>query len=323
MKAPIVIPCTKCVFDLHFHKWKETDTLIRVKTPMKSLGKGGMRMCYEVEEIAEDGSSTAMVAKVFLRDIRDLVAKDYYQEGEMQCMCEMFAYNFNRIHASADVRKPIISFLQCYVVRARMKEVPSACKTAESGFFSYRLPKTDELMFVMEPKLTGTFTKYNNNFGDVYEKDTACERTRSQLNRRTDAFFAAEAFSHFTLVDSGGTMLVCDLQGVNDFFTDPQIHTDGGLGFGMGNMGRQGIEKWMARHKCNTLCRVLHLPSLEGKLPKSTDSKSKYSYTKLQLMFRRVHPVSSQELLPLPKPLSEMTEDEILEHMLKVSALTD
>lgn len=38
-------------------------------------------------------------------------------------------------------------------------------------------------------------------------------------------------------------MLVCDLQGVNDFFTDPQIHSEDGKGLGLGNMGLEGIDK--------------------------------------------------------------------------------
>jgi hypothetical protein len=34
-----------------------------------------------------------------------------------------------------------------------------------------------------------------------------------------------QAFSHFTWEASGHKLLVCDLQGVGDLWTDPQIHT--------------------------------------------------------------------------------------------------
>lgn len=33
-----------------------------------------------------------------------------------------------------------------------------------------------------------------------------------------------QAFSHFTYCHSGGKLLICDIQGVGDKYTDPQIH---------------------------------------------------------------------------------------------------
>jgi len=48
-----------------------------------------------------------------------------------------------------------------------------------------------------------------------------------------------QAFSHFTYVVSGGRYLVVDIQGVGDVYTDPQIHSLDGKGFGLGNYGQQ------------------------------------------------------------------------------------
>ena len=79
------------------------------------------------------------------------------------------------------------------------------------------------------------------------------------------------AFSHFTYEASKHTLVICDIQGVGDIYTDPQLHTTGELHFmfellcrdiltvlaeedeiiGSGNFGRRGIQKFLESHKCN------------------------------------------------------------------------
>lgn len=49
-----------------------------------------------------------------------------------------------------------------------------------------------------------------------------------------------QAFSHFTFERSGHQLIVVDIQGVGDLYTDPQIHTETGTDFGDGNLGRCG-----------------------------------------------------------------------------------
>lgn len=39
-----------------------------------------------------------------------------------------------------------------------------------------------------------------------------------------------QAFSHFTFERSGHQLIVVDVQGVGDLYTDPQIHTADGKG---------------------------------------------------------------------------------------------
>jgi hypothetical protein len=51
-------------------------------------------------------------------------------------------------------------------------------------------------------------------------------------------------------------------QGVEDTYTDPQIHTGSGKGFGRGNLGQAGITAFLTRHKCNGICEHLGLPLL-------------------------------------------------------------
>jgi elongation factor 2 kinase len=57
----------------------------------------------------------------------------------------------------------------------------------------------------------GDYRKHNNNFGYVSDD----ERNTPQ------------AFSHFTFEISKRNLLVVDIQGVGDFYTDPQVHIDG------------------------------------------------------------------------------------------------
>jgi len=100
----------------------------------------------------------------------------------------------------------------------------------------------------MEKYVEGTYVKYNDNWA-------WCDERRN----------TPQAFSHWSWEASRNTLLVCDLQGVGDCWTDPQIHTVDGRGFGKGNAGLQGIRQFLTKHTCNGICRALKLPSVSGK----------------------------------------------------------
>ncbi|CAD2213022.1 myosin-heavy-chain kinase [Angomonas deanei] len=323
-QPPRVRPVTclgdKYIFDRESYSWKKTDTVVCVTHPDKPLASGSMRVCYEVEEIDVDGGSSPMVAKIFMQKNPTVNSEDYFNEGKTQCMCEEFADNFNRLHVTG-VHKPNISFLQCYVVLLPRDNIPPDYQDWSKGFFSYKTQDTQEVMFVMEPKLDGHFTKYNNNNGKTYPEDPTARLTPSQSDRRTAIFEAAEAFSHFSLAESGGSMLVCDLQGVHDFLTDPQILMEDGKGLGMGNVGQKGIDKWVKVHQCNAICKALGLQPLHGVAPSSVSRQSNH-YVGLRAQLQMQNPVRPQDLIPLSKPLDQMTEEERIEYAIKLSNLT-
>lgn len=43
------------------------------------------------------------------------------------------------------------------------------------------------------------------------------------------------------------------------------MHTISGIEFGPGNMGKRGIEKFLANHRCNPICNYLALPPINPK----------------------------------------------------------
>lgn len=98
-------------------------------------------------------------------------------------------------------------------------------------------------LFGCEPFIEGKYVKYSNNWGFVSSHD-----------RNTP-----HAFSHFTHHITGGKYIVVDVQGVGDKYTDPQMHSFDGKGFGKGNCGAEGISKFFSTHRCNVLCKMLGL----------------------------------------------------------------
>lgn len=99
------------------------------------------------------------------------------------------------------------------------------------------------LILAMEPLLEGTFRKYNNNCGYLPE----------------NVRWTPQAFSHFTYVYSRKELIVVDIQGVNDIYTDPQILSPDGEGYGRGNLGHRGIKRFFKTHVCNPICHQMGL----------------------------------------------------------------
>ena len=56
-------------------------------------------------------------------------------------------------------------------------------------------------------------------------------------NTLTHTPLPPQAFSHFTFEASHHRIMVVDVQGVGDLYTDPQVHTADGEEFNDGNLG--------------------------------------------------------------------------------------
>ena len=108
----------------------------------------------------------------------------------------------------------------------------------------------------VEEFVEGEYKKFNSNHGTV-GKSLGLDAIVDQV---------PQAFSHFTLDNSGGKELVCDIQGVYDEkkrqfnLVDPVIHSRGKGAHGRTDHGSKGIDTFLESHCCNDLCRRLHLP---------------------------------------------------------------
>ena len=66
--------------------------------------------------------------------------------------------------------------------------------------------------------MAGDYKKHNNNAGFVANVNMS--------NDERDAVRSTpQAFSHFTAALTRGEMIVVDVQGVDDLYTDPQVHS--------------------------------------------------------------------------------------------------
>mmetsp|Transcript_28720 Transcript_28720/g.35194 ORF Transcript_28720/g.35194 Transcript_28720/m.35194 type:complete len:258 (+) Transcript_28720:1-774(+) len=149
----------------------------------------------------------------------------YFYDVAMQKYAQKYANQYNKYNVPKKV-----GFLDC-----------SVYELIERGY---------GIFCHVERYIDGDYNKYTNNW----------DWENKQVQRNTPS-----AFSHFTYEASKYKILICDLQGVNDLYTDPQMHTYNGKGCGKGNMGKRGINKFLNSHKCNAICTYLKLKAVNKK----------------------------------------------------------
>ena len=132
------------------------------------------------------------------------------------------------------------------------------------------MDRPDRDIYSVENYVGGAYIKHQNNSGFVGFSQQDGPAPAVSLSRRMTGAPAhsddedtntilvratPQAFSHFSYVASEGQLIIVDLQGVGDLYTDPQCHSCTGEGYGEGNLGLRGIALFFGSHQCNAVCR--------------------------------------------------------------------
>eukprot|EP00929_Paragymnodinium_shiwhaense_P084298 TRINITY_DN45059_c0_g1_i2.p1 TRINITY_DN45059_c0_g1~~TRINITY_DN45059_c0_g1_i2.p1 ORF type:complete len:904 (+),score=44.73 TRINITY_DN45059_c0_g1_i2:348-2714(+) len=207
----------------------------------KPFMQGGMRIIYEFWDF---NLKCYMVAKL----------SKYKDHDEDHEFVMNFAKNSAAARQYADRFHDAVWWAFC---PDRKREPPRLVKVADCYVYT-GLPK----LFTAEEYLWGSekgFLKWLNNRGESLIP-------RGHKNHA----IAAEAFAHFSLDFSCGREMVTDIQGVLRFCksghlpsistTDPQIVSVSRC-YGDADLGESSMQRFRALHRCNMLCRRLHLSS--------------------------------------------------------------
>jgi len=198
------------------------DEDVMVKLDDQPFGAGAMRECFAMKKLSQHTTQRDW------KRAQNLVAKRYmkpqhpdvYREDvKLQMDAKMLGDEFNLLKPPKKVD----------FITASFYEVMSGPLQG---------------MFCVESLIEGEYIKHNSNSGFV--EDESLRNT-------------PQAFSHWTFQYTKGEKLVVDIQGVSDLYTDPQIHSMDGTGYGTGNLGARGMALFFRGHECNALCQHLNL----------------------------------------------------------------
>ena len=177
---------------------KKTSVETTVLINPVAFGRGAMRSAYLLNDSKMPG--------------KDRVAKIYYVNGGEENETD------EAVQRDAYTQAVTKALAMAFSIDDRHNNVVDCLTTCY-----YELDEELEMdgvpvkFFSSEPKMTGSYQKYNNNGGYVAQPGLTGSAAAS--------LDVAQAFSHFTYQYTHGKLLVCDIQGHNDIYTDPQIHS--------------------------------------------------------------------------------------------------